>query len=98
MAMTAIRFPQVLTLMELERKLRSRRPYTLVAGGWSPEVKRSGLQLDLSGVEYADFTALAQIALLVEGAARHGCRVRLATPLRGLSKAEQSYLAQLEER
>jgi hypothetical protein len=94
-AAIAIRFSPVLTPTEVERKLRACRPYVIRDRGWSTRVRKFGLDLDLSEVEYADFAALAQIALLVESAARHRCRVRLATPGQGLSIAERNYLMAL---
>src|SRR6266487_2036073 len=95
--MTVIIFPPMLTPMEVEKKLRAHNPYTGTQQGWGTGVRRSGLDIDLSAVEYADFTALAQIALLVEGAARHGHRVRVSTPFQGMSRTETDHLRGLAE-
>ncbi len=76
-----IRFERLLTCSEFETKLRGSSPTTLGAKGWTKEVLKNGLFIDLSKVEFAEFSALAQVALLIEGAARHGIKVDIALPL-----------------
>jgi hypothetical protein len=88
-------FPPTLRLIDVERQLRVHEPYLGVTSGWSAQFRGSGLTLDLSRVEYADFTALAQVAQLVEGAVRHEIPVSVAAPLKFMSRAERHYLENL---
>src|SRR4051794_41174307 len=90
-SMTLLQFRLVVTPQEVEGKLRGLRPY-LKESGWSEEVLREGLQLDLSRVQYADFGALAQILLLVEGALRHRAEVRVALPLGSPRRGEREWI------
>lgn len=89
--MATVEFGSALTLTELEHQLSEHKLYIDAERGWS-QAAAPVLGLDLSSVEYADFVALAQIALLIEGAARRGLPVWLATPLRSLSAYERRCL------
>ncbi len=90
--MTLLKFRPVLTPQEVEGKLRGLRPY-LKEAGWSEDVRDAGLRLDLSRVQYADFGALAQILLLVEGALRHRAPVQVALPLGRPRRGELAWIA-----
>lgn len=89
--MTILEFGAMLTQSELEGHLTAQRFYVDAERCSSPDTQPR-LMLDLSRVEYADFVALAQIALLVEGAARCGTPVQVATPLRRMSTGERNAL------
>src|ERR1044072_2531297 len=90
--MKAINFGRLLTCSEFETKLRGSSPNTIAADGWTNEVLQHGLLIDLSKVEFAEFSALAQIALLVEGAARHGVRITIALPLTHERVGEEAFI------
>lgn len=90
--MKTIHFERFLTSSEFEKKLIRSSPNTISAGGWTEIVKKEGLFIDLSKVEFAEFSTLAQIALLIEGAARHKIRVSIALPLLRESKGEEDFI------
>jgi hypothetical protein len=79
--MTDIRFGRILTPSEFETKLRGQSPSSKFSSGWTDRTKKEGIFIDLSRVEFADFSSLAQIALLVEGTVRHGINTTVALPL-----------------
>ncbi len=87
--MLSLHFPRVLTSEAIETKLR-RHLYSGARGSWNPQA-RTGLFFDLSKVEFAEFSSLAQVALLVEGAARHGIPTRIALPLTTLRRSEAAF-------
>ena len=92
--MKIIAFERLLTLSEFETKLRGSSPTTKEFKGWTDEVKKQGLFLDLSRVEFAEFSTLSQVALLVEGAARHGINIKIALPLPYERIGEEEFINQ----
>ena len=89
-----MRLGRTLSPQELENKLRGFRPY-LKDVGWSEAAQLGGVLFDISRVEYADFGALAQVALLVECAVRYGIEVRVALPLPRRRKGEKDHIESL---
>src|SRR5215203_982920 len=90
--MKILRFGRKLTPVDLERVVYGASPTTKADWGWARGTLQEGMFIDLSEVEFAEFTTLAQIALLVEGAVRHGVPVRIALPLNKPRKGEEEFI------
>lgn len=90
--MKLLHFGRRLTPSSIERVLQGESPTKKADRGWAKEVLTEGMFIDLSEVEFAEFSTLAQIALLVEGAVRHGVHVRLALPLTRPRKGESDFI------
>lgn len=90
--MKLITFGRDLSQSSFERAWHGASPFTKSDGGWTEVVKREGLRLDLRRVEFAEFGTLAQLALVVEGALRHGIAVKVLLPLVDSRAAETDYV------
>lgn len=92
--MKPLHFYRELTPSSFERAIYGASVTTKSAQGWTEESIRDGILLDLSKVEFSEFSALAQVAMLVEGAARHGVRVKIALPRPKPRKGETNFIEQ----
>jgi signal transduction histidine kinase len=77
---------------DVERRLIGISPATKESKGWTKETKENGILIDLSKTEFAEFSALAQLALIVEGAARHKIRVTVALPISEVRPGEAEFI------
>jgi len=83
---------RIVKVADVETVLRGSHAFTKKEAGWTKLAKKKGLFIDLSKVEYVDFTALAKIALLVEGAARHKINVVVALPFTKPRTSESAFI------
>lgn len=90
--MKNLRFHRSLTPKTFESIVYGSSATKKSSQGWSEEARLYGIFIDLSKVEFAEFSALAQIALLVENAARHSINVKIALPLAKPRKGETRFI------
>ncbi len=64
-------------------------------GVWVNELRDNGIFIDLSKVEFAEFSTLAQVALLIEGAVRHKISVSITLPIDRISSGEKKFISQI---
>ena len=88
--MQRLHFETSLTLEKLENLLQGYNLTSKKALGWTAEGLEGGVFFDLSEVEFAEYSALAQLAILIEGGVRHGASVAIALPLLDQRKEELS--------
>jgi len=91
-AMKTLHFYRELTPRSFESAIYGASATTKSAQGWTEESISDGIFIDLSKVEFSEFSALAQVAAFVEGAARHGVHVRIAMPRPKPRKGEMSFI------
>lgn len=89
--MIALRVKRLLTPRTVETALREASITTKAAMGLTDAARNQGIFLDLSEVEFAEFSTLAQLAVLVEGAVRRGAQVTVALPLKNPRVGELSF-------
>jgi hypothetical protein len=90
--MKRLLFERQLTPVDFERVIFGASPTRKSDRGWTQATIKEGLFIDLSEVEFAEFTTLAQVALLVESAARHGISVKVALPFARHRVGEQKFI------
>lgn len=95
--MKCLNFHRFLTPTSFERVIYGASLRKKAVSGWSGEARKNGIFINLSRVEFAEFSTLAQIALLVENAARHGIKVRMALPLARARKGEKRFVEACRE-
>ena len=87
-----LRFGRTLTPVNFERVFRGSRSFSKREKGWTKQARDLGILIDLSRVEHAEFSGLARVALVVEGAARWGIHVCVALPLCQLREGEKRFI------